>query len=213
MRTNDEIIEIIKDALIKKDISMSELARRVDMAKSAVSRYLNKTREFPLNRAEDFAKALGVPSQYLLGVSPILDIEEIYNQLEQPRQQKVYNLAESELEEQHYIEEHTNEYDGLAAAGEPIDGQQPVPMVGIETVRLLVDGDSMEPKYSTGDVIEYQPQPELENGEIGVFAVNGGVTLKRFRRNGDVRLESLNKKYDDIVVQETDDFNILGKVL
>jgi SOS-response transcriptional repressor LexA len=47
----------------------------------------------------------------------------------------------------------------------------------------------MEPKYSTGDVIEYQPQPELENGEVGVFAVNGGVTIKRFKRNSDVRLE------------------------
>jgi SOS-response transcriptional repressor LexA len=143
----------------------------------------------------------------------IQDIIEVYNKLEPPRQTKVYNFAESELKEQHYVEEQTDEILGLAAAGEPIDGQQPVPLVGVETVKLLVNGDSMEPKYSTGDVIEYQPQPELENGELGVFAVNGGVTIKRFRRNGDVRLGSLNKKYDDIIIKETDDFNILGKVL
>ena len=37
------------------------------VAKSAVSRYLNLTREFPLNRSEDFAKALSISTEYLLG--------------------------------------------------------------------------------------------------------------------------------------------------
>ncbi|MDU7875135.1 MAG: helix-turn-helix transcriptional regulator, partial [Staphylococcus epidermidis] len=60
MRTNDEIITIIKTTLKEQNMSLSELARRVGMAKSAVSRYLNLTREFPLNRAEDFANALHI---------------------------------------------------------------------------------------------------------------------------------------------------------
>ncbi|AVO02342.1 XRE family transcriptional regulator [Staphylococcus simulans] len=67
MRTNDEIITIIKTTLKEQNMSLSELARRVGMAKSAVSRYLNLTREFPLNRAEDFAKALHISTEYLLG--------------------------------------------------------------------------------------------------------------------------------------------------
>ncbi|MEJ7506915.1 helix-turn-helix transcriptional regulator [Staphylococcus simulans] len=67
MRTNDEIITIIKTTLNERDMSLSELARRVGMAKSAVSRYLNLTREFPLNRADDFAKALSIKTEYLLG--------------------------------------------------------------------------------------------------------------------------------------------------
>ncbi|WP_251357679.1 helix-turn-helix domain-containing protein, partial [Staphylococcus aureus] len=58
MRTNDEIITIIKTSMKEQNMSLSELARRVGVAKSAVSRYLNLTREFPLNRAEDFAKVL-----------------------------------------------------------------------------------------------------------------------------------------------------------
>ena len=81
------------------------------------------------------------------------------------------------------------------------------------TVKLLVNGDSMEELFHDGDIVEYHPQPELENGEIGVFAINGGVTMKKFKRNSDIRLESLNKKYQDIVIKETDDFNILGKVI
>lgn len=67
MRTNDEIITVIKTTLNEQNMSLSELARRVGMAKSAVSRYLNLTREFPLNRAEDFAKALHISTEYLLG--------------------------------------------------------------------------------------------------------------------------------------------------
>lgn len=51
MRNNDEIITIIKSAMKEQDMSLSELARRVGVAKSAVSRYLNLTREFPLNRS------------------------------------------------------------------------------------------------------------------------------------------------------------------
>ncbi|MCC2092011.1 helix-turn-helix domain-containing protein [Staphylococcus epidermidis] len=69
MRTNDEIIKVIKTTLNEQNMSLSELARRVGMAKSAVSRYLNLTREFPLNRAEDFAKALHISTEYLLGFS------------------------------------------------------------------------------------------------------------------------------------------------
>lgn len=67
MRTNDEIITIIKTSMKEQNMSLSELARRVGVAKSAVSRYLNLTREFPLNRAEDFAKVLGIKTEYLLG--------------------------------------------------------------------------------------------------------------------------------------------------
>ncbi|MES3704056.1 helix-turn-helix transcriptional regulator [Staphylococcus arlettae] len=67
MRTNDEIIAVIKTSLKEQNMSLSELARRVGMAKSAISRYLNLTREFPLNRAEDFAKALHISTEYLLG--------------------------------------------------------------------------------------------------------------------------------------------------
>ena len=138
-------------------------------------------------------------------------ITEISAQLEKVRQQKVYNLAERELEEQRSIQDH--DYVGQTVAGSPIEGQQPVPIIGATTVKLLVNGDSMEKLFHDGDVIEYQPQPELENGEIGVFAVNGGVTMKRFKCNDDIILESLNKKYKNLVIKETDDFSILGKVI
>lgn len=68
MRNNDEIICLISNLMDKHNLSTSELARRTDMAKSTVSRYLNKSREFPLNRADDFARVLKVTPEYLLGL-------------------------------------------------------------------------------------------------------------------------------------------------
>jgi len=68
MRNNGEIISVISKLMDKQNLSTSELARRTDMAKSTVSRYLNKSREFPLNRADDFARVLKVTPEYLLGL-------------------------------------------------------------------------------------------------------------------------------------------------
>ena len=72
MRNNEEIIHLIKQLCDEKNISLSELARRTNMAKSGISRYFNFTRTFPLNRADDFAKALNVTPEFLLGIEPIV---------------------------------------------------------------------------------------------------------------------------------------------
>lgn len=76
MRNNAEIIELIKQICNEKGISLSELARKTGMAKSAISRYFNLTRSFPLNRADQFAKALGITPEYLLGVEPVTENKE-----------------------------------------------------------------------------------------------------------------------------------------
>ncbi|MBD5854856.1 helix-turn-helix domain-containing protein [Lactococcus lactis] len=113
MRTNEEIVRILIDEKNKQNLSISELARRVDMAKSAISRYFNFSREFPLNRADDFARVLGISTEYLLGISkdeipnktkkqsPILEeINKISSQLEEPRQKVVLDTAKIQLKEQ-----------------------------------------------------------------------------------------------------------------
>src|SRR5699024_1687673 len=199
-------------------MTQQELADKVGIGKAAISNYESGYRTPQQNRLFELSEALKISVNDLFPPTTeekgILDkIIDISSQLREIRQQKVYNYAENELEEQRYLEEQHDEYHGQTAAGAPIEGQQPIPFVGAETVNLLVNGDSMEPNFHDGDIIKYHPQPELENGEIGVFAVNGGITMKKFRRNSDIRLESLNKKYEDIIIKETDDFSILGKVI
>lgn len=199
-------------------MTQQELADKIGIGKAAISNYESGYRTPQQNRLFELSEALKISVNDLFPPTTeeksILDkIVDISSQLQEIRQQKVYNFAEHELEEQRLEEEYNDDYLGQTAAGAPIEGQQPIPFIGATTVNLLVNGDSMEPNFHDGDIIKYHPQPELENGEIGVFAVNGGITMKKFRRNSDVRLESLNKKHEDIIIQETDDFSILGKVI
>lgn len=196
----------------QRGLSMEEFGNLVGKNKSTISRWINGTRFPSIEEAEMLANKFDLPLEVLLfGAKNSEDLFDIYIRLQDSRKAKVYNFAESQLEEQRYIEEH--DYVGQTAAGEPIEGQQTVPIIGATTVKLLVNGDSMEPMFKDSDIVEYHPQPELENGEIGVFAINGGVTMKKFRSNNDIRLESLNDKYEDLIIKETDDFSILGKVI
>lgn len=107
MRTNDEIIQILTQLKDDKGLSLSELARRVGMAKSGLSRYFNKTREFPLNRVNEFANALGVSPEYILGFDESSEtstiIEKTVNVMEKlskSNQRDVYDYAEMKLNKQ-----------------------------------------------------------------------------------------------------------------
>ena len=51
----------------QKKMTSTELAEKVGIAKSAMSRYENRTRQFPVNKISDFANALETSPEYLLG--------------------------------------------------------------------------------------------------------------------------------------------------
>jgi SOS-response transcriptional repressor LexA len=79
---------------------------------------------------------------------------------------------------------------------------------------VTISGDSMEPAFHDHDMVLIHQQDTLENGEIGIFALNGNAYIKKFKndRKGTF-LISLNKKYDPIPIHpDTDSFKIFGKV-
>lgn len=68
MNSNDQIIKIIDDKRKEKGYSLAQLAKKTGLAKSSLSRYFNKSREFPVNKADVFAKALGLSTNEILGI-------------------------------------------------------------------------------------------------------------------------------------------------
>ncbi len=66
---------------------------------------------------------------------------------------------------------------------------------------LIIDGDSMEPKFHDGDYVLVRQQPAVEIGQIGIFYVDGKGYIKKY---GGDHLISLNKKYDDISLINTE---------
>ncbi|MBQ8830872.1 MAG: helix-turn-helix domain-containing protein [Oscillospiraceae bacterium] len=79
-------------------------------------------------------------------------------------------------------------------------------------VRLA--GDSMEPVYHNGDIVWVMQEQALNHGEVGIFLYDGDVYCKELDlSDGKVKLKSLNRNYDPILIKDDDSFRVFGKVV
>lgn len=82
------------------------------------------------------------------------------------------------------------------------------------TFGVHVNGDSMEPRYHNEELVWIEQTEQLDDGEIGIFYLDGNAYIKKFQNNKKgTYLISLNKKYDPIPVTENSSFRIFGRVL
>ncbi|MFV8044362.1 XRE family transcriptional regulator [Streptococcus pluranimalium] len=214
MNTNDDIIQLITERKEELGLSLSELSRQVGMAKSAVSCYLNKTREFPLNRIPQFSRALDLIPETLLGIPKPLD-HHLFQQLNHKRQEQVIAfLNEQFLQQEAEKQEATDQLypvqtvtqlaAGLGYAFNDYD---------FETVHVpsepprydlasLVNGDSMYPTYRNGDVVYLVDRGfTTYNGEVCAVAINDRTYLKQvYLEKEQLRLVSINPDYKDIII-------------
>ena len=75
--------------------------------------------------------------------------------------------------------------------------------------------DSMEPLFHSHEMVLVHQQDTLEDGDIGIFALNGSICIRKFKsdRSG-VSLVSPTPKYCPIPIRPgIDSFRIFGKVL
>ena len=199
MKSNEEVIRYLNELRKQQKISISELARKVDMSKSTVSQYFNGKLQFPLNRAHDFARVLGVTTDDLLG----LDLSKV---------NPVNKLTKIPLL-------------GTIACGDPILADENIAGYLSEAsdfvpsgklFYLRAKGQSMEPTIKDESLVLIRQQPDVEDGEIAaiLFVDDDEATLKRIKRAGPtVILMPDNRKYDPIVVDQDHPARILGKAI
>lgn len=199
MKNNDQIIEYLCEMLDNRHMSMSELARRVGMSKSTISRYFNKKQGFPLNKVDKFASALGTTPEEVLGVEPI-DLVPV------SRLRKIPVL-------------------GMIACGEPILAEENIdsyisqPVNNLPKGRLFylkAKGNSMKPTIPDGSLVLIRQQPEVESGEIAavLFTDSTEATLKRIKKVGDaIILSPDNKDYEPMIIDDKHPARILGKAV
>lgn len=233
MRTNSEIVDIIIDLCNQKGWSLSEFARKLDLPKSSISRYFNKSRQLPLNKINLFSDVLGVSSEYLLGIQTSKsekqthnDLLKVYNRLNEDRQNNVYRFAINQLNEQRgksndkvaYIVRGRQSAAGSMIHVDDVDAEMGVlpssivPNGANELVQIT--GDSMEPIIKKGSEVYLRYQPTVEDGEIAIVRIeDDGVTCKYLYRDGkNIILKSENPEYEDIVV-DAEKVSVIGKVL
>ncbi len=159
-----------------------------------------------------------------------VDIFPIFNELTDEHKYEVYDYAQSKLDEQnhpnvHNIEESKQNYtiDVLGAVsagtGEWLDGQSketvtiegPIPKYDFA---VRVNGNSMEPTFSDGEILFVNKVDEARNNQFVIAEVNGEAFVKKLFVSMDgVKLISLNRDYDDIVIHDYDDYQIVGVVV
>ena len=225
----------------------------VKMGRSALSQYVTGKSKPDDKKLYLLSKTLGVSEAWLMGYDVekkrIPDSERnsisneqpeilpIYNQLEEPRQEKVLYFAKKQLEEQKNSkassifdkpqddEDYITDYvEGLVAAGHGTFQEDNLHM----EVRLRandvpneydtiakVAGDSMEPLIEDNDLLFIRVASQIDVNSIGIFQVNGKNFVKKLKRDYDGRwyLQSLNNSYEEIHLTENDDIRTIGEVV
>ena len=173
---------------------------------------------------------------------PYTTFAEWYNGKIYPRIDKIemlanyFNIKKSDLIEQKNISNAFPVADmpikvpvvGKISAGLPIlaveniEGYEFAPSSyikeGYEYFYLRVQGDSMNLKFNTGDIVLVQKQDILKNNEIGVILVNGNeATVKKYKQeNGLIVLEPMSNNPENTVQiynPEEIEIRIIGKVV
>ena len=160
-----------------------------------------------------------------------------YEKLNTENKKKVVDYADNKLKDQkrqqnkiHTINENDNTYyvDVLgsvsAGTGEWLtDEQHEEVMVNnkppAHDFALRVNGDSMTPTFSDGQIIyvnKIYDTEEVRNNQFVIAELNGDSYVKKIVFDDDrknCRLISLNKRYADIEIKKSDDFKIVGVVI
>ncbi len=75
---------------------------------------------------------------------------------------------------------------------------------------LRINGDSMEPKYHSGDILLIQTTESVEEGELGIFVLDGSGFFKKY---GGDHLISLNPSYPPIRLRDFEQVSCCGRVV
>lgn len=238
--------EIIKEYRDKNKLSMDKFAKMANVSKAYIS-VLERNQRPKTGKPvipsipviKNVAEAMNMSFDDLFNMlednqlisladdTLISKITDIATQLTSPRQERVYNYAEEQLNEQNGQIHEDNivpiVFGRQSAAGSMIHVDDVDAKMGVLPSSIVpnganelvqITGDSMEPLIKKGSEVYLRYQPTVEDGEIAIVRVEDeGVTCKYLFRDGEnIVLKSENSKYDDIVV-DAEKVSVIGKVL
>lgn len=198
----------LRDGLDIRQMNQTELAKRSQISKSSISRYIKGDWEGKQGAVYALAKALGVTEAWLMGYDVPMEAEEAPS----PIPAGFEPLPEMA----------TIPLVGSIACGTPILAEQNiearigVPALWRADFALTCHGNSMAAMIQDGDIVCIRKQPEVENGEIAAVRIGEEATLKRFYRQGDtVMLQAENPAFSPLVYtrDQLNEITIEGRVV
>ncbi|WP_156431351.1 LexA family transcriptional regulator [Bacillus sp. FJAT-29814] len=214
----------IKKLLEENNMTQSELANRIGIAKSTMSDYMNYRAMPSPGVLEKMAIVFGVTKADIDTTYKDTVVQIINEKLEYVTKRKGAELVAEFLSSQNK----KIPVIGKIAAGQPIEAiedivDEIIPPYEVGNINeifgLVVHGDSMNRIVPSGNYAILRKQSEVENGEIAAVIVNGNyATLKKVYRFTDlIVLEpfSYDTSYTDQQYsnENCDDIKIIGKFL
>lgn len=193
----------IKEKRESIGMTQEELADKLGYKnKSSIAKIETGTNDIVQSKVLEFAKVLNTSVAYLMG----------WNNNESNKKTKGVSINVL----------------GKVAAGIPLEAIEDV--VDTEEISedmartgtffgLVINGDSMEPKISKGDVVIVKQQDDAETGDIVIVTINGdNATCKRLKKYEDgIALLSNNPAYEPMYFSnaeiENKPIKVIGKVV
>ncbi|WP_330994219.1 XRE family transcriptional regulator [Staphylococcus pseudintermedius] len=225
------IAKNIRRFLDDSNMSQKKLAELINIKPSTLSDYLNLRSNPSHGVIQRIADVFGVgKSDIDTTYKDENSITSIYDQLTPPRQKRVLDFANEQLNEQNNKVLHINSHNiiseevavyGYASAGTGetlIDGVEFTTQynghIPNHDFALQVNGDSMEPMFEDKEIIFIDKTKQINSGQIGIFVIDGEAYLKKvFISDKGIRLVSLNSKYPDLHFDSSHDIKVAGKVI
>ncbi|MDK4476151.1 LexA family protein [Fusobacterium necrophorum] len=178
----------------KKGFSQEELAEKLSITKTTIGNYENGRRALTLDKLGEI----------------LLALDATFNEF--------FSISETNLEDTKIpLISKVSAGNGLLVEENIID-LLPIPKELSKRCDFatFVEGNSMSPVIKNGDIVLVKKDCEIENGNIIIFSMNGNYYIKKYHYNPftkKISFISLNKEYKDIFVEETDELNIIGRVV
>lgn len=231
----------IRRNLDKLGLNTKEFSNKLNFKYTTVLDWVNAKTYPRIDKIEKMANFFGIEKSELVEEfnqdnTYLNKLNNTVMQLNTENKKKVVDYADNRLKDQmrqskiHPINENDSTYyvDVLgsvsAGTGEWLtDEQHEEVMVNNEPpahdFALRVNGDSMTPTFSDGQIIyvnKIYDTEEVRNNQFVIAELNGDSYVKKIVFDNDrknCRLISLNKKYADIEIKKSDDFKIVGVVI
>ncbi|GAI87315.1 unnamed protein product [marine sediment metagenome] len=191
----------LKELRIKNNLTTKQVEVKTGISNSYISLIERDKRKPSLEILHKLAKAYRIKTEDLLrfiGYLPPIQNKINFNQI------PIYNIVPKEK---------------LSFISENIEEYSPVPP-GLENstikdlIAIRVKNKGMTCKrIEIGDILIIRKQSEVENDVIALISLNNELAIKRIvKQNKHIILQSTNPDYSPVLVKESDDFKIIGKV-
>lgn len=201
--------EVIKSLRLERHLSQDQFAKIFNVASSAVGMWENNRRVPNEETKEAIADYFNVDMNYLYGKTPIRNSYR-YAMMYKDSGIEFFNIP---------LYPPICCGDGLFIEDEVIE-YVPIPSKGLspsqEYFCQIAKGDSMNGAgIEDGDLLVFEKTSDIHDGTIGCFCIdeNEAVCKKYRHQRGIILLQSMNSKYDPIIVDALSTcFRCIGKL-